>query len=217
MHLTIIIPAHNEEKTLKEVVKRTHEVFADEEHEIIIVDDGSEQIVQSSTLHNLLVLRHDKNYGKGRAIRTGLGRASGEYIAIQDADLEYDPRELYKLWQMVKNGKEVIYGKRAGTEGYLLARLANKFISFVCNFLYQSSLSDIYTCYKIIPSKLMKSLDLQSEGFEIEAEITAKILKRKINIMEIPIVYTPRTYGEGKHIKWKDGFKGIWALLKNRF
>ncbi len=237
MKLSIIIPIHNEEKTLEKVVFETQRAFSEIDYEIILVDDGSNPPTHPPPTvgggerrgywdKNILLLRHDKNYGKGRAVQSGLKRATGDYIAIQDADLEYDPKNLYELWKIIHDRALdsrteskalsgcVIYGKRSGRKGYFLGRLGNKILSMVCNILFGSKMSDIYTCYKIIPSGLMRSLDLQSNGFEIEAEITAKILQKKINILETPIPYSPRTFSEGKHIRWKDGFKGIFTLIR---
>ena len=216
MKLSIIIPVYNEEKTLEEVVFRVQEVFNEEDYEIIIVNDGStdntRRVIENLD-QPLVVIHHKKNYGKGKAIQSGLIPARGEYITIQDADLEYDPKNLYDLWIEAKP-LSVVYGKRSNEKGYRLARLGNKILSFVCNTLFSSKLSDIYTCYKVIPADVMKTLNLESDGFEIEAEITAKLLKRKVKILEIPIAYTPRTYREGKHIRWVDGLKGIWTLLR---
>ncbi len=221
MKLSIIIPAHNEEKTLEQVVLGVEQAFKGEDYEIILVNDGSTDetynIISRIKDPHIRTVHHEKNYGKGRSIRSALEKTRGDYVAIQDADLEYDPKNLYELWKIVKNKKVVIYGKRSGKDGYILNRIGNKVLSLTCNILFSSDISDIYTCYKIIPRELMNSLNLESNGFEIEAEIIAKILKKKIDIEEISIQYMPRSFEEGKHINWKDGYKGIVKLMKVRF
>ena len=234
MKLSIIIPIHNEEKTLEKVVLGVSEVFRDVDHEIVLVDDGStdntDKILQnltrpSATLSlsrrgargEVIVITHAKNQGKGRAIINALKKASGDLVAIQDADLEYEPKNLYELYKIASKKNRVVYGKRNGESGYLANRLGNKIISWTCSTLFGVKLYDIYTCYKVMPRELAQSLDLQSNAFEIESEITAKILKRKIDILEIPIPYTPRTMAEGKHIRLKDGLRGIWMLIKIKF
>ncbi|MDO8660066.1 MAG: glycosyltransferase family 2 protein [Candidatus Parcubacteria bacterium] len=220
MKISIIIPIYNEENTLAEVVLNTQKVFTQgkNDYEIILVNDGSKdktrEIISKILDPHIITIHHETNYGKGRAIQSGVKKATGDYVAIQDADLEYDPMNLFKLTQLAIEKKSVIYGKRSGKDGYILNRLGNKILSLICNILFFSKLSDIYTCYKIIPRKLMQSLNLNSNGFEIEAEITAKILKKKIKIIEIPITYTPRSFAEGKHIRWRDGYKGILKLIE---
>ena len=221
--ISIIIPIYNEEKTLEEVVQRTQKIFSQDnsDYEIILVNDGSKDdthnILSKITDTNIQIIHHKKNQGKGKAIQSGLEKATGDYVAIQDADLEYDPQNLFKLIKIAIEKKSVVYGIRDGKNGYILNRLGNKILSLFCNILYTSELSDVYTCYKIIPRELMQSLQLTSNGFEIEAEITAKILKKKIKIIEIPITYTPRSFAEGKHIKWQDGYKGILKLIEIKF
>ncbi len=221
MKISIIIPIYNEEKTLEKVVLGVARVFEGKDFEIIIVNDGSTdgtaEIISKIKNSRIQTVSHDRNYGKGRAIQSGLEKAKGDYIAIQDADLEYNPETLYELYKNCgskASAESVIYGKRKGDKGYLFNRIGNRILSLVCNILFSSKLSDIYTCYKIIPRKLMQELDLKSNGFEIEAEVTAKILKRKINILEISIPYSPRTFREGKKINWRDGYRGIIILIK---
>ena len=220
--LSIIVPVYNEEKTVFQVLESVQKAFADIEYEIIVVDDESEDetgnICRSfcAINKNTRYFRLPQNSGKGKALRIGFEKAAGEFVAIQDADLEYNPFSLRELYNHIKNDIAV-YGKRDRKNGYLFYRIGNGFISYFCNFLYGSKLFDIYTCYKIIPAEILRSLKLSANGFEIEAEITAKLLRANIPIAEIPITYSPRSFKEGKHIRARDGIVGIWTLLKNRF
>lgn len=217
MKLSIIIPAYNEEKTLAHIVHQVRDAFSYTEHEIIIVDDGSTDTTKkiASTLTSDTVFYvHKHNEGKGSAVRLGISRASGDYIAIQDADLEYAPSTLFHLWHIVTDMHSVVYGKRSRNQGYILNRIANYLLSSLCNILYGSALYDIYTCYKILPRDLAQTLHLTSNGFEIEAEITAKILLQKKSITEIPIPYNPRTHKDGKKIKAIDAVHGVWTLIR---
>jgi len=218
MNISIIIPAYNEEKTVFRVLNSVQKAFQNTEHEIIVVDDCSTDTTGliCEFYPNIKYVRLDKNRGKGYAMREGIKYAKGAFVAIQDADLEYNPEKLYELFLQIKDGT-AIYGKRDRKQGYFLYKMGNAFLSWTCNFLYRSNLFDIYTCYKIIPTALVKSLNLKSDGFEIEAEITAKLLRAEIPIIEIPIPYTSRTFNEGKKIRGKDAVVGIWTLIKNRF
>src|SRR3989344_3982656 len=213
--ISIIIPAYNEEKTIFQVLNSVQRVFKDVECEILVIDDGSTDTtgVICESYPNIKYVRLSQNKGKGLAIREGLKQTKGSFIAIQDADLEYNPETLYKLFLEAKNDI-VIYGKRDRKQGYFLYKIGNAFISRVCNILYQSNLFDIYTCYKIIPRPIIESLKLTSNGFEIEAEITAKLLKLNIPIVEIPIPYSSRTFKDGKKIRGIDALIGTWTLIK---
>jgi dolichol-phosphate mannosyltransferase len=221
MKLSIIIPAYNEEKTLVFVVENIRKVFIDIPYEIIIVDDGStdatENIAKNMSDSHTHVIRESRNKGKGNAIRRGISVATGDFIAIQDADLEYNPAVLRMLWDSIKDPNSIVYGKRSRNIGYVWNRIANAILSYTCNLLYGSKLFDIYTGYKIIPRNLVRNLDLKSNGFEIEAEITAKLLKQKYLIKEIQISYNPRTKREGKKIRAWDGCVGLWTLIMYRF
>ena len=216
--ISIIIPAYNEEKTIFQVLNSVQRVFKDVKCEILVIDDGSTDTtgVICESYPNIKYIRLPQNKGKGFAIREGLKRAKGFLVAIQDADLEYRPETLYKLFLEAKDDI-VIYGKRDRKQGYFLYKIGNAVLSGICNVIYQSKLFDIYTCYKIIPRSIMESLKLTSNGFEIEAEITAKLLKLKIPIIEIPISYSSRTFKDGKKIRGLDAVIGIWTLIKNRF
>lgn len=216
--ISIIIPVYNEEKTILKVIDSVQEAFRDIVYEIIVINDGSTDRTDAlcNTRSDILYISLPQNQGKGLAIRNGFINAKGSFAAIQDADLEYNPAVLRKLFNQTEAGK-VIYGQRDRKQGYFLNKVGNALLSWLCNLLYGSNLFDIYTCYKIIPTDILQSLQLTSNGFEIEAEITAKLLRAKIPIIEIPIPYTPRTLEDGKHIRARDALKGIWTLIKNKF
>lgn len=228
MRLSVIIPVYNEEKTIEEIINKL--LKTNVACEIIIVNDGSsdqtsnllKRIINNNKQQSkIIILDHKQNKGKGEAIKTGLEKTTGDYVLIQDADLEYDPQDIAKLIKPVKEGKaEVVFGSRFTGEHrnlFFWHMVANKFLTFLTNILYDTTLSDMETCYKLIPAKLMKELDLESEKFDFEPEVTAKILKRGIRIYEVPISYAGREYWEGKKIGPKDGINAIWSLIKYRF
>lgn len=216
MKLTIIIPAYNEAATIEGVLEKVAAAPTDGwQKEILIIDDGSEQPVK---IKNFPIMRHEKNLGKGAAIKTGLKNAVGDYVLIQDADLEYNPNDYQNLLSALSEKTPVVYGSRNmgnTNRGYPHYVLGAKILTGFTNLLFGSKLTDVYTCYKLIPTSLMKSLNIQSDGFEMEAEITSKILKRGIAIKEIPISYNPRKFKEGKKIRFKDGLVGLWTILKS--
>ncbi|HDQ25506.1 MAG TPA: glycosyltransferase family 2 protein [bacterium] len=226
--LSVIIAAYNEKATIKQAVSAVKKTpLRGLKKEIIIVDDGStdgtcliikELAKKDKTIKTAL---KEKNTGKGSAIREGLKLATGNYIVFQDADLEYDPDDYPALLKPLLKGRaDVVYGSRfkGGTRAFLLLNyIANKILNAVTNILYNSTLTDMETCYKLFRSDVIKSLELRSNGFEIEPEITAKILKKKYRIYEVPITFYGRGYDEGKKIKARDGFIALWTLLKHRF
>ena len=234
MKLTIIIPVYNEENTIVEVIKRVNVVSLPNRiiREIIVVDDASNDSsklkVESLKQKNLRLFVHHKNRGKGAAIRTGLKHATGDILLIQDADLEYSPDDYSRLLAPILAGNtEVVYGTRLKDLQFgLIGRsktpfathyLGNRFLSIITSILYGTLVTDMETCYKAMTRKVYKSLKLKSNRFEIEPEITAKILKAGYKIHEVPIKVSPRGYNEGKKITWKDGFIALWTLIKYRF
>jgi len=225
MKLTIIIPVYNEVKTIQEIIQRVQATgLADE---ILAIDDGSTD-GSRAILENLSkegkvkVIYHDHNQGKGKAVRTGIQNASGDLILIQDADLEYDPREYPNLLRPIQEGiADVVYGSRflgAGRRPVLFWNMvANKILTLVTNILYNNILTDMETGYKLFRRQLVQDIPLHAHGFEFEPEFTAKILKRKARLYEVPISFNPRDYSEGKKIKMRDAFIAIWTLFKYRF
>lgn len=220
--LSVIVPVYNEEATISQVIDKINSVNIDKE--IIVVDDsstdGSGSILRGLQYPNLKVIHHSTNRGKGAAVVTGLSQASGEYVIVQDADLEYDPQDCVKLVDCaVKNNLPVVYGSRFKHSWKVTSfwhYLVNSFLTSFTNILFGASLTDMETCHKLIRLDLAKGLDLQAKRFEIEPEITAKILKKGYKIIEVPISYKGRSYNEGKKIGWKDGIKALWYLIKLR-
>lgn len=234
MKLSIIVPVYNEEKTVRILLEKVIKVtFPGIDREIIVVDDGStdssKSKIQNAKFKGIKLFSHKKNMGKGAAVRTGIKHAKGEYIAIQDADLEYDPKQLVKLVKPVKEGKaEVVYGTRLKrlpnfkrderTPQFFIHYIGNKFLSLITSILYQQWLTDMETCYKLFPKKAVLHVKLNAKGFEFEPEITAKLVKQGYKIYELPINVLPRGYDEGKKINTiKDGIRALWTLLKYRF
>ena len=223
MKLSVIIPVFNEKNTLKTIVDRVQAVKL--EKEIIIIDDfstdGTRDIYPQIKAENIKVILQAKNQGKGSAVRTGIAAATGDYIIIQDADLEYDPQDFNKLIiPILENKAKVVYGSRfkgAHSFSTFSHKWGNRLLTGITNLLYWSSITDMETCYKLIPSSLAKQLNIKANKFDMEPEITAKILKRGYKIIEIPISYKGRAFSEGKKISWKDAFSAIWTLIKYRF
>jgi glycosyltransferase involved in cell wall biosynthesis len=227
--LSIIIPVYNEKNTIKEAVKTVSSCpLPGFKKQIIIVDDGSSDgtrnILEKISRANrkLKVVFMDKNRGKGRAVREGIKYIKGDYAVIQDADLEYDPADYAGLLAPITAGRaDVVFGSRfmgSAHRSFLFWNyVANKFLNMTVNLLYNTLLTDMETCYKMFRAETLAGLDLKSDGFEIEPEITSKILKKKCRIYEVPINFYGRGYSEGKKIKAIDGFRALWALIRYRF
>lgn len=220
MTLSVLVPLFNEEKTIVIVLQKLLAQKA--VTEIIVVDDGSTDksasaVKKMAQKAKKIKFFHKENAGKGSAIRHALKQATGDYILIQDADLEYDPEEIPLLLAPVLKGRsEVVYGSRfIGAHSNLLFwhRLGNTLLNFLINILYNTTLSDMETCYKLMPTKLMKSLHLTANKFDLEPEITCKILKKGIRIYEVPINYVGRDFAEGKKITWRDGFGALRMIF----
>lgn len=225
MNLTVIIPVFNEINTIKTILERVKtQKLADE---ILIVDDGStdgtrEVLEEYDKRDEIKVFLHDENLGKGAAIRTGLNHATGDVLLIQDADLEYDPRDYSTLLRPIEEGvADVVYGSRflgAPRRTAMFWHLvANKVLTLMTNILYNTILSDMETGYKVFKKEVVRGLELRANRFDFEPEFTAKILKRGYRIYEVPITFVPRDYEEGKKIGMKDAFEAVWALLRYRF
>lgn len=222
--ISILIPVYNEKDTLLEILKKVENLSFGLEKEIILIDDcstdGTRELYKDIQ-HKILI--HDKNLGKGAALRTGLKEATGDIIIIQDADLEYSPEDYIPLVELVKNDKaDVVYGSRLSNNQnngkfLLLSYLANQFLSFLTRLLYKTSITDMETCYKVFRSDFIKDIKIESNRFDFEPEITAKILKKGARYLEAPISYNARNESEGKKIGWKDGVHAIITLLKYRF
>lgn len=226
MKLSVIIPVFNEKNSIQNIVKKVEDIDIDKE--IILIDDcsndGTVEIIKNNINgRNIKKLFHKKNLGKGAAIRTGIKHISGDIVIIQDADMEYDPNDYHALiWPIVRGDADVVYGSRlsggAPQRVHMFWHLmGNRMLSFITNIIYNTTLTDMETGYKVFRTDVIKNLNLKSSRFEIEPEITAKIFKQKLRVYELPISYYGRSYEEGKKITWKDGFIALWTILKYRF
>lgn len=232
MKLSIIVPVYNEEKTILPILEKLKELSIPQvAKEIIIVDDGSTDLTRKKlkTVKDVKIILHDKNMGKGAAVKTGINNASGDFVIIQDADLEYDPNYIKILMEPVKRGEaKVVYGTRLKrlphlkqeerTLQFLIHYLGNRFLSLVVSILYGQWITDMETCYKLFPKNALDKIKLNARGFEFEPEITAKLSKAGYKIKEIPITANPRGYDEGKKLNTlRDGSKAFWYTIKYRF
>lgn len=232
MKLSIIIPVYNEERTIAEMLRRVNAVTIPHvQKEIVVVDDGStdrsvEEVRKvKHKIRNMEFIRHDHNKGKGAAVRTGIAHASGDYVIIQDADLEYDPRQIVRLTGPILQEKaDVVYGTRLHRLPdftrderrllFLLHYVGNRFLSFVTSVLYGQWVTDMETCYKVFPRDAVKNVNLQARGFEFEPEITVRLMQKGYHIYEVPITTTPRGYEEGKKLNTiRDGLKALSMLV----
>ena len=225
MNLSVIIPVYNEVKTVREIVRRVQAVK--QASEIVIVDDGSKDgtrdiLAELDGKDGVRVILHEKNQGKGAAVRTGIRSARGEVMLIQDADLEYDPREYPGLLQPIEEDlADVVYGSRflgAPHRAILFWNMvANKLLTLMTNILYNNILTDMETGYKVFRREVVENMPLRANRFDFEPEFTAKILKKNVRVYEVPISFNPREYSEGKKIKLHDAFEAVWTLIKYRF
>jgi glycosyltransferase involved in cell wall biosynthesis len=223
MNLSVIIPVYNEVDTLDVIMSAVAAVPVDKE--IILVDDGSvdgsrEKLQQFENQDGIQILYHDRNQGKGAAIRTGIAAARGDLVIIQDADLEYDPREIPLLMQPILAGRaDVVYGSRFMGSGphrvlYFWHYLGNMGLTLLSNMFTNLNLTDMETCYKLFRREVIQGITIEESRFGLEPELTAKIAKGRWRIYEIGISYAGRTYEEGKKIGWKDGIRAVWCILK---
>ena len=241
MKLSIIMPVYNEIGTITEILQRVRAVqlkvpvgygpddgdMVEFAREVVIVDDGStdgtREILRALEGEpDLRIVFHEHNQGKGAAVRTGLQHAAGDVMLVQDADLEYDPRDYLALLQPIVEGRsQVVYGSRfrggPTKTMFFWHMIGNRFLTLVTNVLYNTILSDMETCYKVFTREVAEQLNLRAPGWGFDPEITAQILKRGYRIYEVPISYTGREFEEGKKISWRDGLVVLWTLIKYRF
>ncbi len=225
MRLSVLMPVYNEAATLELAVKRVLEVDFPCEMELVLVDDGSTdgtaELVTSLSDPRVCASRHPVNRGKGAAIRTAAERATGDYMVILDADLEYAPEEIPRLLEPVLRGDAVVvYGTRSfgsHTAYSFWYVLGNKAVTMYANAVYNCWISDLETCFKLMPLPLFRELDIQSAGFGMEAEVTGKLLRRGYRPFEVPISYKARSRAEGKKLTWRDGVEAVWILSRVRF
>lgn len=225
MKISVIIPVFNESKTIQEIIRRVEAQGL--ASEILIVDDGSTDgtraILESLPINGIIrTIYHDRNQGKGAAIRTGIHESNGDILLIQDADLEYNPTDYPALIKPFEDGvADVVYGSRflgaPRRTAMFWHMVANKWLTLITNILYNTILTDMETGYKLFKREVVQDIRLHANRFDFEPEFTAKVLKKKVRVFEVPITFNPRDYSEGKKIGIRDAFHAVWALLKYRF
>jgi glycosyltransferase involved in cell wall biosynthesis len=224
MKISVVIPVFNERDTIAEVVSRVRRALDGKDAEIVVVDDGSTDGTREAlrSIAGIRLIEHERNQGKGAALRTGFAAASGDVVIVQDADLEYDPRDYPKLLEPIEDGRaDVVFGSRflGGPHRVLFFwhYLANKLLTWLSNLFTNLNLSDMETGYKVFRRPVLERIHIRSDRFNFEPEITAKVAKTRCRVYEVPISYSGRTYDEGKKIGWRDGFSALWTIIKFRF
>jgi len=226
MKLSVVIPAYNEKNTIEEILRRVQAADAGLEKEIVVVDDGStdgtRDILKKLASPGVRVLLHEKNMGKGAALHTGFAQADGEIVLVQDADLEYDPREYVKLLEPILDGRaDAVFGSRflGGPHRVLFFwhYVGNRILTTFSNMLTNLNLTDMETCYKVFKKDILQKIRLKSRRFGFEPEITVKLAKMKCRVFEVPISYSGRLYEEGKKIGWRDGVAALFHILRYKF
>jgi glycosyltransferase involved in cell wall biosynthesis len=226
MKLSVVMPVYNEKNTIREIVARVLAVDTGLETELVVVDDfssdGTRDILRTFDDPRIKVIYQEENRGKGAALRTGFGQATGDIIIVQDADLEYDPREYRNLLEPILDGRaDVVYGSRflSGPHRVLLFwhYVGNRILTTMCNVLANLNLTDMETCYKVFKKDVLARINLKSNRFGFEPEVTLKVAKLKVRIYEVPISYSGLDYNEGKKIGWKDGVAAIVHMLRFKF
>lgn len=219
--LSVIVPVYNEAKTVRQILDKINAINIDKE--IIVVDDGSsdgtERILMEIKMDNLKIIHHATNRGKGAALLTGFANACGDYVIIQDADLEYDPADYARLIQAIKDSNADIAAGIRFSEGYhglFIHQLGNRVLSWFLNFLFGTKFKDYATCYKLMRRDVLLVLNLKATGFDIDVEIVCNAVKKKLRIIEVPVAYHPRSYKEGKKIRLKDALWAVFYMIKYR-
>jgi glycosyltransferase involved in cell wall biosynthesis len=224
MKISVVIPVFNERETIAEILSRVRRALDGKDSELVVVDDGSTDGTREAlrSIDGIRLIEHEQNQGKGAALRTGFAAASGDVVIVQDADLEYDPRDYPRLLEPIVDGRaDVVFGSRflGGPHRVLFFwhYLANKLLTWLSNMFTNLNLSDMETGYKVFRRPVLERIRIRSDRFNFEPEITAKVAKTRCRVYEVPISYSGRTYDEGKKIGWRDGLSALWSIIKFRF